>query len=36
MKRMFGGEYVLSRKYLNIVKEMMLKASLYNMFVIRK
>jgi hypothetical protein len=36
MKRMFGGEYVLSRKYPNMVKEMMLKASLYNMFVIRK
>jgi hypothetical protein len=36
MKRMFGGEYVSSRKYPNMVKEMMLKASLYNMFVIRK
>lgn len=36
MKRMFGGEYVSSRKYPNMVKEIMLKASLYNMFVIRK
>jgi hypothetical protein len=36
MKRMFGGEYVSSRKYPNMVKEMMLKGSLYNTFVIRK
>jgi hypothetical protein len=28
IKRMFGGEYVSSRKYPNMVKEMMLKASL--------
>ena len=27
------GEYVYSRKFPNMVKEMMLKASLYNMFV---
>lgn len=32
MKRMFG-EYVMARKYPNMVKEMFLKASLYNMFV---
>jgi hypothetical protein len=32
---MFGGEYVSARKYSNMVKEMMLKASLYNMFMIR-
>lgn len=31
MKRMFG-EYVMARKYPNMVKEMFLKASLYNMF----
>lgn len=30
MKRMFG-EYVTARKYQNMVKEMFLKASLYNM-----
>lgn len=35
MKRMFG-EYISARKYPNMVKEMMLKASLYNMFIIRK
>ncbi len=35
MKRIFG-EYVSARKYPNMVKEMMLKASLYNMFVLRK
>lgn len=32
MKRMFG-EYVMARNYQNTVKEMFLKASLYNMFV---
>jgi hypothetical protein len=31
-KRMFG-EYVMARSYQNMVKEMFLKASLYNMFV---
>jgi hypothetical protein len=31
MKRMFG-EYVMARRYRNAVKEMFLKASLYNMF----
>lgn len=36
MKRMFGGEYISARKYPNMVKEMTLKASLYNMFIIRK
>ncbi|HVD07820.1 MAG TPA: IS5 family transposase [Nitrososphaeraceae archaeon] len=35
IKRTFG-EYVSARKYSNMVKEMMLKASLYNMFIIRK
>jgi Transposase DDE domain len=35
MKRMFG-EYVSARKYPNMVKEMMLKASLYNTFITRK
>jgi hypothetical protein len=35
MKRMLG-EYVYSRKFPNMVKEMMLKASLYNMFVSTK
>jgi hypothetical protein len=35
IKRMFG-EYVLARKYSNMVKEMMLKASLYNTFITRK
>ncbi len=35
MKRMFG-EYISARKYPNMVKEMTLKASLYNMFIIRK
>jgi hypothetical protein len=35
VKRTFG-EYVSARKYSNMVKEMMLKASLYNMFIIRK
>jgi hypothetical protein len=31
MKRMFG-EYVMARSYQNMVKEMFLKVSLYNMF----
>jgi transposase len=31
MKRMFG-EYVMARNYQNMVKEIYLKASLYNMF----
>ena len=35
IKRMFG-EYVSARKYSNMVKEMMLKASLYNTFITRK
>jgi hypothetical protein len=35
IKRTFG-EYISARKYPNMVKEMMLKASLYNMFIIRK
>lgn len=35
MKRMFG-EYVMARNYPNIVKEMFLKASLYNMFATMK
>jgi hypothetical protein len=35
MKRMFG-EYISARKYPNMVKEMMLKASLYNIFIIGK
>jgi hypothetical protein len=30
IKRMFDGEYVYSVKFHNMVKEMMLKASLYN------
>jgi hypothetical protein len=30
MKRMFDGEYVYSVKFDNMVKEMTLKASLYN------
>ena len=36
MKRMFDGEYVSARKYPNMVKEMILKASLYNISTIRK
>jgi Transposase DDE domain len=32
MKRMFG-EHVTAKKYPNMVKEMLLKASLYNMLV---
>lgn len=35
IKRMLG-EYVYSRKFPNMVKEMMLKVSLYNMFVSTK
>jgi hypothetical protein len=35
LKRVFG-EYVSARKFPNMVKEMMLKASLYNMFVVEK
>jgi len=35
MKRMFG-EYVSARRLPNMVKEMMLKASLYNTFIVRK
>jgi hypothetical protein len=31
MKRMFG-ENIMAKKYPNMVKEMLLKASLYNMF----
>ena len=32
IKRMFG-EYIMARNYQNMVKEMFLKVSLYNMFV---
>src|SRR6476661_3208795 len=35
IKRMFG-EYVSARRFPNMVKEMMLKASLYNMFITMK
>lgn len=35
IKRMFG-EYVSARKYLNMVKEILLKASLYNTFISMK
>ncbi|MFL6457316.1 MAG: transposase [Nitrososphaeraceae archaeon] len=35
LKRMFG-EYVTARKFPNMVKEMILKASLYNLFLIEK
>ena len=35
MKRMFG-EYVSARRFPNMVKEIMLKASLYNMFITMK
>ena len=35
MKRMFG-EYVMARNYRNMVKELFLKASLYNMFATTK
>jgi hypothetical protein len=36
MKRMFGEEFVSARRFPNMVKEMMLKASLYDMFNIMK
>ena len=36
MKRMFGEEFVSARRFPNMVKEMMLKASLYNMFITMK
>ena len=32
IKRMFGREYVTAIRFDNMVKEMMLKASLYNLF----
>jgi hypothetical protein len=32
MKRMFVGEHVSARKFPNMMKEIFLKASLYNMF----
>jgi hypothetical protein len=32
MKRMFGG-YVSARKLPNMIKELMVKASLYNIFI---
>lgn len=35
LKRMFG-EYVSAKKFPNMVKEMLLKASLYNMFIVEK
>jgi hypothetical protein len=35
MKRM-SGEYLSARKFPNMVKEMSLKASLYNMFIAMK
>jgi hypothetical protein len=35
MKRMFG-EYVTAKRFPNMVKEMVLKASLYNLFIIAK
>ena len=35
MKRMFG-EYVSARRFPNMVKEMILKVSLYNLFIIAK
>lgn len=35
LKRMFG-EYVMAKHYQNMVKEMFLKVSLYNMFVTMK
>jgi hypothetical protein len=30
------GEYVSAKKFPNMVKEMILKASLYNMFIVEK
>jgi hypothetical protein len=35
LKRIFG-EYVTARRFPNMIKEMMLKASLYNTFILRK
>jgi transposase len=35
LKRMFG-EHVSAKKFPNMVKEMTLKASLYNMFIVGK
>jgi len=35
LKRMFG-EHVSAKKFSNMVKEMTLKASLYNMFIVGK
>jgi hypothetical protein len=35
LKRMFG-EHVSAKKFPNMVKEMILKASLYNMFIVGK
>jgi hypothetical protein len=35
LKRMFG-EYISAKKFPNMVKEMMLKASLYNLFLVEK
>jgi len=35
LKRMFG-EYATARKFPNMVKEMILKVSLYNLFLIEK
>ena len=32
IKRMFDGEYVSARKFPNMAKELILKASLYKMF----
>jgi hypothetical protein len=32
IKRMFGREYVTAIKFKNMIKEIMLKASLYNLF----
>ncbi|HEX2405754.1 MAG TPA: IS5/IS1182 family transposase, partial [Nitrososphaeraceae archaeon] len=32
IKRMFGREYVTAIRFENMIKEMILKASLYNLF----
>ncbi|GBC74447.1 hypothetical protein HRbin05_00487 [archaeon HR05] len=32
LKRLFDGEHVIAKKYMNMVKEMILKVSLYNLF----
>ena len=32
IKRMFDGEHIMVTKFQNIVKEMMIKLSLYNLF----